>query len=75
MKIELTISDTKKDRAITALCKNYDYKETIYGKLNSETPEAFSKRMVIQFIKDNVRAYETKVEQAKVIVPESIIIT
>ena len=75
MIISLNVQDSQKDRAITALTKNYGYRETIDDKPNPETPAVFSKRMIIEFIKNHVKAYETEVEMDKISVANDLTIT
>ena len=75
MIISLNVNDAVKDRVINALVANYDYQTTIDDKPNPETKNAFCKRMLIEFVKNHVKAYETKVEQEKISVPTEITIT
>lgn len=72
----ITIGDANKQRAVNALCSNYNYQETIpdpndpkgEAKIpNPETKGIFCKRILAAFIKGNIKAYEAMVamEQAR----------
>jgi hypothetical protein len=75
MIISLNVDETQKDRVINALVNNYQYQDTIDGKPNTETKPQFAKRMLIEFLKNHTRDYETKVEQAKISVKNDLNIT
>ena len=75
MIIPLNLLDTQKDRVINALASNYNYQDTIDDKPNPETKSQFAKKQIIMFLKENVKAYETKVEQEKISVLDNLNIT
>ena len=75
MIIPLNLLDTQKDRVINALASNYNYQDTIDDKPNPETKSQFAKKQIIMFLKENVKAYETKVEQEKISVLDNLLIT
>ena len=75
MIISLDIDETQKDRIINAITGNYSYQDMIDGQPNRETKTAFTKRQLIEFIKQHVKAYETKVEQAKISIKNDLNIT
>jgi hypothetical protein len=66
MAILITIEGTATHGALIrdALCSMYGYQETIDGVANPETKTAFSKRMIRDFIKENIIAYRVKEAEA-----------
>jgi hypothetical protein len=69
--ITITIPDNEIARAISAICKKYNYQDTILGTPeqgmipNPESKAQFAKRMVAQIIKDAVLQQElTEAKQA-----------
>ena len=69
MDITLTIPDTKAPRVVNAICANYGYQTDVpLVPANPDTPEAtmpnpetkaqFTKKQVINFLKEHVIAYE-----------------
>ena len=75
MDLKISIADAQTDRVINALASNYSYQDTIDDKPNPETKSQFAKKQVIMFLKENVKAYETKVEQEKISVLDNLNIT
>ena len=66
--IKFTLTTENVNKLISALCAHYNYQETITDELgkslpNPETRAAFSKRMIMSFMKDHVRAYA--IEEAR----------
>jgi hypothetical protein len=61
-KVEGTVNQGVLSR--DAICQNYGYQETIQdgdGSIvpNPESKGSFAKRVILSFIKDNIRAYKT----------------
>ena len=74
MKLEIEIPDDKKDRVLSGICGQNGYQETVPDPENAEAtipnPESkdvFAKRIVMQFIKNNIITYEANrdIEAAK----------
>lgn len=68
--ITITIPDNQIARAIAAICKKYNYQDTIVDLVlgpipNPESKAQFARRMVAQIIKETVLAQElTEAKQA-----------
>ena len=65
MKITINIKDEESNRIIDGVAYQYDYQDTVSdpekeGEVipNPETKEDFVKRMTIEWLKENVKAYE-----------------
>jgi hypothetical protein len=58
--ISITISDAELPRVINAVCSQYNYQATVNGSPNPETKAQFAKRMMIVWLKDNVKADEVR---------------
>ena len=59
---ELTVDADKKDRILSGLAYQHNYQDQVEvdGEMvdNPESKGAFVKRMVIRWVKENVKAYE-----------------
>lgn len=58
MLIQLTVSDTIKDRVIDAYATQYRYQPTINGQPNPQSKAAFTKAQIINQIKSVVKTVE-----------------
>jgi len=55
-----TLDNAKAARVVAAFCAAYGYQTEIDGAPNPETPQQFTKRMIGEYMRSTVVAYEKK---------------